>query len=135
MVVLDDNLVDEDGMPAPKMIYKNNENTRRMTQFNVEKAAQSLREAGAYEILEAPFVRETGWHMLGTCVMGSDARTSVVDGECRAHDCANLFIFDGSVMPTGSCVNPTGTVAALALRGAELIAEKAREQKVSLQVA
>ncbi|WP_313330316.1 GMC family oxidoreductase [Sphingobium yanoikuyae] len=135
MVVLDDKLTDEDGMPAPKMIYKNNENTRRMTKYNVEKAAQSLRESGAYDILEAPFVRETGWHMLGTAVMGHDARKSVVDSECRAHDCKNLFIFDGSVMPTGSCVNPTGTVAALALRGAEKIVEGAREQAVSLQTA
>jgi len=132
-VELDDTLKDDDGMPAPKMIYKNNENTRRMTQFNVEKAAQSLREAGAYEILEAPFVRETGWHMLGTCVMGKSPATSVVDADCRVHDCQNVYIFDGSVMPTSSCVNPTGTVAALALRGAEAVVRHAREQKISAQ--
>ena len=131
MVVLDSSLTDEDGMPAPKMIYKNNENTHRMTKFNVEMAARSLRESGAYHILEAPFVRETGWHMLGTCVMGNDKRNSVVDGYCRAHDCENLFIFDGSVMPTSGNVNPTGTVVALALRGAEAVVEKARDQRVS----
>jgi choline dehydrogenase-like flavoprotein len=132
-VVLDDTLKDDDGMPAPKMIYKNNENTQRMTKFNVERATESLREAGAYQLLEAPFVRETGWHMLGTCMMGNAPSSSVVDKYCRAHDCENLYIFDGSVMPTGGCVNPTGTVAALALRGAEAVVKAARDQKVSVE--
>ena len=62
--------------------------------------------------------------------MGTDSRDSVVDSYCRAHDCQNLFIFDGSVMPTSGNVNPTGTVVALALRGAEAVVEKAREQRV-----
>ncbi|QRI66624.1 GMC family oxidoreductase (plasmid) [Shinella sp. PSBB067] len=132
-VVLHPTLTDADGMPSPKMIYKNNENTRRLMKFNVERASEALREAGAYEVLQAPFFRETGWHMLGTCVMGDDPQTSVVDAYGRLHDVANLFIMDGSVMPTSSCVNPTGTVAALALRSAEHVVETAREQHVSLE--
>lgn len=132
-VTLHPTLKDEDGLPAPKVIYKNNENTRRLMKFNVERAEESLREAGAYEVLRAPFFRETGWHMLGTCVMGTDPRSSVVDSYGRAHDVSNLFIVDGSVMPTSSCVNPTGTVAALALRSADHILETARHQAVSLQ--
>ncbi|MBR8392484.1 GMC family oxidoreductase [Burkholderia cenocepacia] len=131
MVVLDPNLADSDGMPAPKMIYRNSENTQRLMKYNVEMASRALKEAGAYDVLEAPFVRETGWHMLGTCVMGNDPRTSVVDSYGRAHDVANLFVFDGSVMPTTSCVNPTGTVAALALRNAEAALKDARLQRSS----
>ena len=132
MVVLDDTLKDADGLPAPKMIYRNSENTRKLMRFNVERAGEALREAGAYEILEAPFFRETGWHMLGTTVMGRDPGSSVVDSYGRSHDVPNLFVMDGSVMPTSSCVNPTGTVAALALRGAEHITETARVQRVSV---
>ncbi|WP_283179060.1 GMC family oxidoreductase [Gemmobacter sp. 24YEA27] len=131
-VTLHPTMTDEDGLPAPKMVYRNNENTRRLMQFNVERAEESLREAGAYEVLRAPFFRETGWHMLGTCVMGEDPTQSVVDSYGRSHEVKNLFIADGSVMPTSSCVNPTGTVAALALRSAEHILETARNQSVSL---
>ena len=133
MVVLDPDLRDEDGIPAPKMIYRNSENTKRLMAHNVRQAGISLREAGAYEVLEAPFFRETGWHMLGTCMMGNDPRRSVVDRFGRSHDVANLFVIDGSVMPTTSCVNPTGTVTALALRTAEHVLETARSQEVSLE--
>ena len=133
MVVLDPELRDEDGIPAPKMIYRNSENTRRLMAHNVKQAGISLREAGAYEVLEAPFFRETGWHMLGTCVMGNDRQTSVVNGFGRSHDIENLFVIDGSVMPTTSCVNPTGTVVALALRTAEHVLETARSQAVSFE--
>jgi hypothetical protein len=45
-----------------------------------------------------------------------DRETSVVDGYGRAHDVPNLFVIDGSGMPTSGAVNPTATVAALALR-------------------
>jgi choline dehydrogenase-like flavoprotein len=134
-VVLHPTLKDADGMPAPKMIYRNNENTQRLMKYNVARATEALKEAGAYEVLQAPFFRETGWHMLGTCVMGNDPAKSVVDSYGRLHDVANIFIMDGSVMPTSSCVNPTGTVAALALRAAEHIVETARLQKTSLESA
>jgi glucose dehydrogenase len=61
-------------------------------------------------------------HVLGSCRMGQDARTSVVDRDCRAHDCDNLFIVGGAVFPTVGTANPTLTVAALALRAAGLLA-------------
>jgi choline dehydrogenase-like flavoprotein len=50
--------------------------------------------------------------------MGADPRTSVVNPDCRAHDHANLFIVDASVLPTSAAVNPALTIAALALRTA-----------------
>jgi len=53
--------------------------------------------------------------------MGSDPRKSVVDVFCRTHEHANLFITDASVLPTSSGVNPSLTVAALALRAAKHI--------------
>ena len=60
-------------------------------------------------------------HIMGTCRMGDDPKTSVVDRHCRSHDHANLFIAGASVFPTGGTANPTLTVAALALRAAETI--------------
>ena len=48
--------------------------------FHQARAKESLEAAGAYETVVAPFIRETGWHLLGTCKMGDDPATSVVDG-------------------------------------------------------
>lgn len=88
----------------------------------------SMREAGAYETMAAPPLKETGWHILGTARMGDDPETSVVAGYGRSHDVKNLFVIDGSVMPTSGAVNPTATVAALALRNAEAIVRGRRDQ-------
>jgi len=60
-------------------------------------------------------------HIMGTTRMGSDPKTSVVDAECGSHDIKNLYIAGSSVFPTGSCTNPTITLAALALRTAASI--------------
>jgi choline dehydrogenase-like flavoprotein len=48
--------------------------------------------------------------------MGADPATSVVDANLKAHDLDNLYIADASVLPTSAAVNPSLTVAALALR-------------------
>jgi choline dehydrogenase-like flavoprotein len=62
-----------------------------------------------------------GWHPLGTCRMGNEAARSVVDSFGRAHDVPGLYIIDGSILVTGSCANPSATIAALALRSADHI--------------
>ena len=71
-----------------------------------------------------------GAHAVGTCRMGRDAKTSVVNEFCQAHDVRNLFICDTSVFVTGSGVNPTLTAMAIASRSAEQIAELAGRGEV-----
>ncbi|KJF70355.1 GMC family oxidoreductase [Agrobacterium arsenijevicii] len=134
MVVLDPDVTDAQGMPAVKVKYKASQNTLDLLDYNVLRATESMKEAGAYEVSGTPLMRETGWHILGTARMGNDATTSVVDGFGRSHDVANLFVMDGSVMPTSGAVNPTGTVTALALRNAEAIIANRRSQPVSQTV-
>ena len=56
------------------------ENSTKLMHFHEERAAESLQAAGAYETVIAPQIRATGWHLLGTAVMGEDPATSVVDG-------------------------------------------------------
>jgi choline dehydrogenase-like flavoprotein len=130
-VPLDPSRPDEFGIPGAKIEYRNSENTRRMMDFHRERAKESLLAAGAYDVIIAPFIDATGWHILGTCKMGEDPATSVVDGWGRTHDVENLFIFDGSLWPTSSGMNPTATIAALALRCAEHLVENRRDQKVA----
>lgn len=57
-------------------------------------------------------------HLMGTTLMGSDPTTSVVNGDGRSHDVANMWIVGSSVFPTCGTANPTLTLAALALRTA-----------------
>ena len=58
-------------------------------------------------------------HACGTCRMGSDPATSVVDTHGRAHEVENLFLADASVFPASAATNPTLTIAANAFRVAE----------------
>ena len=66
-------------------------------------------------------------HLMGAARMGSDPNTSVVNSINQVHNVNNLFVVDGSSFTTGSGVNPTSTIMALALRAADKIWEKRRE--------
>ena len=134
-VVLDPTLKDADGIPAPKLLYRMSENSKRLLDFHLARAKESLQAAGASEVVIAPLIRETGWHILGTCKMGTDPQTSVVDAWGRCHDVPNLFIYDGSIWPTSSGMNPTATIAALALWCAEHLVEQRRAQKTECSCA
>lgn len=60
-------------------------------------------------------------HIMGTCRMGDDPKTSVVDRYQRSHDHRNLFVVGSSVFPTVGASNPTFTIGALSLWAAETI--------------
>jgi choline dehydrogenase-like flavoprotein len=62
-----------------------------------------------------------GGHHIGTARMGSDPRSSVVDGDCRVHGVGNLFVNGSATFPTSSQANPTLTVVALSLRMADYL--------------
>ncbi len=55
-------------------------------------------------------------HQCGTVRFGSDAQTSALDVNCKAHDLDNLYVVDGSFFPSSSAVNPGLTIMANALR-------------------
>jgi choline dehydrogenase-like flavoprotein len=80
-----------------------------------------LKEAGFPIVLVKHYDRRTPSHQCGTIRMGSDPARAAVDPENRAYDHPNLFIVDASVLPTSAAVNPSLTVAALALRAAERV--------------
>lgn len=118
-VTIAPHLTDAHDIPAPKVTYHVAENARRILAFNVARAEESLMAAGAASTLSLPLMPEFGWHLLGTARMGVDPETSVVDRWGRAHDVPNLYVMDGSTFVTGASVNPTPTIAALALRNVE----------------
>lgn len=66
----------------------------------------------------------SAYHPLGTARMGTDPASSVVDADHQMHDVPDLFVVDGSAVPTALGVNPQVTIMALATRAAEKIAGK-----------
>jgi choline dehydrogenase-like flavoprotein len=120
-VALDPALLDAHGIPAPLVRYRLSDNSRRMLAHGVDRATAVLQAAGAREVIVTNPLRQSGWHLLGTCRMGDHPLASVVDRWGRAHDVPNLFIVDGSIFVTSAVGNPTTTIQALALRTADYI--------------
>lgn len=81
-----------------------------------------MRRAGWPIVLSRGFPKSKPSHQCGTARMGHDPATSVVDNQLKAHDLDNLYIVDASVLPTSAAVNPSLTIAALALRTADHLA-------------
>jgi choline dehydrogenase-like flavoprotein len=108
-------VTDSHGLPVARMDYTQCENDRR----NIARAKQTLHDileaAGAQDILAI----DRYAHLVGGCRMSSSEEEGVVDSDHRVWDCPNLFISDGSVMPTQGSANPALTIMALASRLAE----------------
>jgi len=117
---------DDFGIRKPKIAYKVDDYTRKGMEY-IQKIIKAMfteigTQQGEWEFsdLKAGFYSGSA-HIMGTTRMGSDPKTSVVDAECRSHDHKNLYIAGSSVFSTGSCTNPTTTLAALALCSAASI--------------
>jgi choline dehydrogenase-like flavoprotein len=130
-ISLDPEVKDAWGLPAMRVTYKDHPDDLAMMRFLQNKAIDVLEAAGARRTWRGP-VQETtlAAHLLGTCRMGNDPRTSVVDRHHRAHDVRNLFICDGSSLVTGGRGQPTATIQALAYRAGEHIAQFARRGEI-----
>jgi len=78
-----------------------------------------LKEAGARQTWKRVPSQSLsgGQHQAGTCRMGNDPKTSVVDRDCRVHDVDNVYVIDASVHPTNGGFNPVLTILANALPG------------------
>ena len=91
------------------------------------KLKSALRKAGWPFVLSKTFDKKTPSHQCGTARMGRDCGKSVVDADLKAHDLDNLFVIDASVLPTSAAVNPSLTIAALAMRASEHILSEVLE--------
>lgn len=90
----------------------------------VAKLKATLKRAGFPVVLSKAFDRRTPSHQCGTARIGNDPVTSVCDPFGRTHDHPNLYICDASLLPTSAAVNPSLTIAALALRQADHLKEQ-----------
>jgi choline dehydrogenase-like flavoprotein len=133
-VDLDPDVKDDWGLPAMRITSTSHPDDIKSMEFFRQRSIEILEAAGAKNVW-APPVNDSrgGAHNRGTCRMGNDPKTSVVDRYHRAHDVPNLFIVDGSNMVTGGRNHPTMTIQALAFRAADHLirAAKTGDLKVS----
>ena len=117
---------DDLGIPKPQIAFQVDDYSRGGMEYAQRVIKHIFTVVGApqehweFSDLKAGVYSGSG-HIMGTCRMGKDPTTSVVDAECRSHDHKNLFVAGSSVFPTGAPVNPTVTLSALALRAAKAI--------------
>lgn len=118
---------DQHGIPVPYVRFNLFENDRRLMRAGIARAESVLRAAGATDTHVVPRYA----HLVGTCRMGFTAEDSVVDRWCRSWDVPNLFVCDGSVLPTQGSSNPALTISALAARTADYIRDQSRTSKLA----
>jgi choline dehydrogenase-like flavoprotein len=90
----------------------------------VEKDSSLFSRSGMHPRGEVPLPVMA--NQCGTCVMGTDPATSVLDIHCRAHELDNLYVVDSSFFPSSSSVGPALTVIANALRVGDHLLERLR---------
>jgi choline dehydrogenase-like flavoprotein len=122
-VQLDPKVKDHWGLPVARLSGDRHPHTIEIADRQAERAAAWLREAGAIETLERRAGRglSAHQHQSGTCRMGSDPRTSVVDASGRVHETPNVFVVDASVHVTNGGFNPVLTIFANAFRASDLL--------------
>ena len=101
--------------PSPACPYQWGDNDVKLAAAARDKAAEMMAASGARKV---HIGLNYGAHAMGSCRMGHDAKTSVVNEFCQSHDVKNLFICDTSVFVTSAGVNPTLTAMAIADRAA-----------------
>ena len=130
-VDLDPHLKDAWGLPAMRVTYKDHPDDLATSRFLQDRGVEVMQAAGAQQVWKGPVAEAPGSpHLLGTCRMGNDPKTSVVDRYHRTHDIPNLFVCDGSSFVTSGRGQPTMTIQALAFRAGEHIAGFARRREV-----
>ena len=124
---LDPTYRDRFGRPLLRLTFDFHPNDLRMSHFVTDRLAEIGRAMGpewlTIEKRQAPYsiVPYQSTHNVGGAIMGTDPETSVVNPYLQSWDCDNLFVVGASAFPQNASYNPTGTVAALALRTADAI--------------
>jgi len=124
---LDPDVKDAWGLPALRLTYKDHPDDVKLGNWLNDRAMELLDAAGAQKKWHFPIgEQEFAVHLLGTCRMGNDPKTSVINPDHRAHDVKNLFLCDGSSLVTSGRGQPTMTIMALAYRAADRITHLAK---------
>ena len=123
---------DEWGIPTLHITQRYTDNEYEMAKDSMNVAAELCHDSG-FEVLSKHHEMVPpgeSIHELGTCRMGEDRKTSVLNAFNQTHDIRNLFVMDGSSFVSGGSQNPTLTILALAMRASEYLAEGMRKGEI-----
>jgi len=112
---------DEFGMPLAKIIHNYDKDAEAVWNANFAEGLEIAKAAGAKEAWSARG-KMPAIHLMGGTIMGTDAGNSVVDSYGQTHEIPNLYIAGPGIFATAGASNPTYTIFALSLRGAEQLA-------------
>ena len=130
-ISLDPEAKDAWGVPAIRMTYQDHPQDLKLYKYFAERSEELVKAAGAKRAWQLPVEsQDFSVHLLGTCRMRNDPKTSVVDRYNRSHDVRNLFIVDGSSLVTSGRGQPTMTIQALAFRAGDNIARFAKRGEI-----
>lgn len=135
---IDPRVVDKFGIPVLRFHYKWTDNEVKQAKHMQDTFEELLLATGATPLGTKPGP-ETQYgllapgriiHEVGTTRMGSDAATSVLNSNCQAHDCKNLFVVDGGPFVSQADKNPTWTILALSWRTSDFIINEMKSKNL-----
>jgi choline dehydrogenase-like flavoprotein len=112
---------DEFGMPLAKIVHSFDQDAVALWNENFEEELEIARTTGAKEVWSARGNMPT-IHLMGGTIMGTQAADSVTNSYGQTHEIPNLYIAGPGIFATAGASNPTYTILALSLRGAEQLA-------------
>ncbi|RKG75088.1 GMC oxidoreductase, partial [Corallococcus terminator] len=115
-VTVESGVKDKYGIPVAAITLDRHPADYAATRFLVERGEEVLLRLDPDAVERVGTQGETTILQHGTCRFGDDPATSVLDKHCRAHEVPNLYVVDGSFMPTGGSVPSTLTIAANSFR-------------------
>lgn len=122
-VKLDKDVKDKWGDPVARVRIGYHEHDLKVGRFLAKKAEKVLDKMGARNIQSGISGSPPSNLQAGGCRFGNDPKNSVLDKNCKAHEVENLYVTDGSFMPTGGSVTYTWTIYANSFRVANHIRE------------
>jgi choline dehydrogenase-like flavoprotein len=128
-ITLDPEVKDAWGLPAARVTYDYHPDDSATMKWIMERQIEILAAAGAKKTWAQPWDVADNMpsrHLMGTCRMGHDAASSVVNAQSRTHDVPNLILVDGSNFVTSARQQPTATIQALAYRAADFAIRAAK---------
>jgi choline dehydrogenase-like flavoprotein len=117
---------DAHGIPPPSVQFTYSDNDRALWNEMSVSLEEIFHTAGARLFFKDTWMNGFASHEAGTCRMGDDPKTSVLNRSSQAHDVPNLFVVDGSAFTTLPEKNPTLTIMALSMRAGRHVAGLAR---------
>ena len=120
-VSLDKNVKDKWGSSVAKVRIGYHEHDLKVGEYLSQKALTVLKKMNADNIRYSVSGSPPANLVAGGCRFGDDITSSVLDRNCKVHDVENLYVTDGSFMPTGGSVPYTWTIYANSFRVADVI--------------